>query len=215
MIMCRLLKFYLIFIIIFLINFVNPAEATPAQEFSNLIQAMHSMQADFVQTTYDNNQKPIQQSAGRMSLKRPGQFRWQVTKPIPQLMIANSSRLWIYDEDLAQVTIRSLELTVGETPGLLLSHEDSHLEKEFTITLLNKLNKKNCFLLVPKKADNMFSSIKMCFVDHHLQTMQFADHLGHETRITFKNIKLNISLSNSLFIFKPHPNIDVIDETKH
>jgi outer membrane lipoprotein carrier protein len=218
--MFRLLKIiFIYFFIYFFIFFTNAFAAfsvLPAQELSNLIHHMNSMQADFVQNTYDNYQKPIQQSHGRMSLKRPGQFRWQVMKPIPQLMIANQSRLWIYDEDLEQVTIRSLKQAAGETPGLLLSHEDNNIEKDFTITLLKQSTaKKRCFLLVPKKPDSMFASIQICFLNNNLQEMQFEDHLGHRTRIIFNNIKINIPLSASLFIFKSNSHIDVIDETKY
>ncbi len=65
----------------------------------------------------------MQRSYGKMALERPGKFRWEVTKPIPQLIIANEAKLWIYDPDLEQVTIRRLKVTSGETPALLLSHE--------------------------------------------------------------------------------------------
>ena len=105
----------------------------------------------------------------------------------------------------------------GETPGLLLSHTDTNLEKDFNISLLNSSSTKlRYFLLVPKKSDSLFASIKMGFnKDNRIEEMQFKDHLGHNTRIIFKNIKTNIPLANSLFIFKPSKQIDVIDETKH
>src|SRR5579862_4041780 len=88
---------------------LNAAYAqSAADELSKQLDAVHSMRASFVQTVYDNKNKPIQQSYGRMALLRPGKFRWEVDKPIPQVIIANQTRLWIYDPDLEQVTIRPL-----------------------------------------------------------------------------------------------------------
>jgi outer membrane lipoprotein carrier protein len=191
---------------------------SPVNELTDYLNAMRTMKANFIQITYDNHHKPIQQSYGQMALHRPGQFRWQVIKPIPQLIIANKSRLWIYDEDLEQVTIRSLKHAAGETPGLLLSHTNTNLNENFNITLSDKSSgtsgNRQWFLLTPKKSDNMFASIQLGFMKGHIQEMRLSDHLGHVTHIIFKNTVLNNLLPYSLFIFNPPVHVDVIDETK-
>ena len=61
-----------------------------SSDLASLLNNIHSMRATFIQTTYDNYNKPIQKSYGRMALQRPGKFRWEVTKPIPQIIIANA-----------------------------------------------------------------------------------------------------------------------------
>ena len=69
-----------------------PAYAiTPASELTALVSSMHSMQADFTQAIYDNRGKAVQQSYGHMAILRPGKFRWEIVKPIPQLIIANEN----------------------------------------------------------------------------------------------------------------------------
>lgn len=212
--MTRIARCISVFLLLIVIaTGINAMPAT--SELAGYLNAMHSMQADFVQTTYDNHQKAIQQSYGKMSLRRPGQFRWQITKPIPQLMIANRERLWIYDEDLEQVTIRSLKKMVGETPGLLLSHVDNNLENDFTISLLKSVgNQQRLFLLKPKKADTMFAAVKMGFVNGQIKEMELSDHLGHTTKILFKKVRINPSLPAALFVFKPNSRTDIIDETR-
>lgn len=172
------------------------------------------MQADFTQNVNDNRGKVIQKSYGRMAMQRPGKFRWQVTKPIPQLIIANQSRLWIYDPDLEQVTIRSLTRVAGETPALLLSHVDGQLNNDFSIASApNSSAKMLWFTLTPKKSDSTFATVEMAFLNKQIQVMRLKDHLGHTTLIQFKNIKTNLNLSASLFTFKAPKNVDVIDET--
>lgn len=173
------------------------------------------MKADFTQTLIDSKGKPTQKSLGRMAIQRPGKFRWDVTKPVPQLIIANGSRLWIYDPDLEQVTIRSLSKAAGESPALILSHDNTNLENTFTIQAIQPdAAQGQWFSLTPKKKDNMFESIAMGFVNNQIQEMRLKDNLGHITRVQFQNIQTNANLPASLFTFKPSAKIDVIDETK-
>ena len=199
-----------------LVLLVSKAYAVaPAQQLSDLLNQTRTMQANFTQTTYDNKGKAIQQGRGQMALWRPGRFRWEVKKPLPQVIIANTTRLWIYDPDLEQVTIRPLKQTTGEAPALLLSHVNAVFDKDFIVSQPeSKASDLQWFLLTPRSRDNVFASVKLGFLNKQIKEMRLADHLGHETLIQFKNIKTNLALSESLFTFKPTANIDVINETK-
>jgi outer membrane lipoprotein carrier protein len=194
----------------------NHTYAAPASaELTTLLNGVHTMRANFTQTVNDNAGKFIQKSNGKMAMERPGKFRWDVTKPIPQLVIANDKRLWIYDEDLEQVTIRSLTYEAGEAPALLLSHVNTSIDKDFAIKTSDKKTPGwSWFILVPKKPDSMFASIQMGFTKNEIHEMRLEDHLGHVTTIQFKNIETNVNLSSSLFAFKASKNVDVIDETR-
>jgi outer membrane lipoprotein carrier protein len=191
------------------------AHASASTDFITLLNAVHSMKANFTQTIYDGKGKATQKSYGRIALLRPGKFRWDVQKPIPQLIIANANKLWIYDPDLEQVTIRTLKKTAGESPALILSHDNTNLEHAFTIQTLQRGTPAwRWFSLTPKQPDNMFESIQMGFVKNQIQEMHLKDNLGHTTVVQFKDIQLNASLPASLFNFKPSAKIDVIDETR-
>lgn len=192
-----------------IISFAHAASAP--DELTVLLEGVRTMKADFVQTVYDNHNKPIQHADGHMALERPGKFRWEISKPIPQLIIANQSRLWIYDPDLAQVTVRSLQQATGETPALLLSHADTDLENEFNVKELKSVAKVRWFHLVPRNGDN-FAAIELGFKNQQITEMRLQDHLGHTTHIQFKNINVNKSLTAATFVFKAPPNVDVIYE---
>ena len=187
-----------------------------ADALPDLLNNIHTMQASFVQTVYDSKtNKPIQESYGTMAMKRPGLFRWDVKKPNPQLIIANQSRLWIYDPDLEQVVVRSLAKAAGDTPALLLSHVSGVLEKNYTVQADAKNTQQlQWFTLTPRSADNMFASIQLGFTNNQITEMRLRDHLGHRTRIQFKNAKFNSSLSNNLFVFKTPRGVDVINEAR-
>jgi len=189
--------------------------ATPATDLATLLDGVHTMQADFTQTVYDNHHKPVQKSYGRMALARPGKFRWEVKKPIPQLIVANDTRLWIYDPDLEQVTIRALHKATGESPAMLLSQQNASIDKDYSVTLKAGKSDEQRFVLAPRNADSMLSSIQMTFINKQLHDMQLDDHLGHTTQIQFSRVSMNTPLAASLFTFKKPANADVIDETKH
>lgn len=188
---------------------------TATTDLSALLNAVKTMRATFTQTTYDSRGKVTQKSYGKMAMQRPGKFRWEVTKPIPQLIIANQSKLWIYDPDLEQVTIRTLSTTTGESPALLLSHDNVSLDQNFAVKSIQRDSPDwQWFALTPKKkADNMFESIQLGFKNKQIHEMRLQDNLGHSTIVQFQNIQLNISLATALFTFKPSSKIDVIDET--
>lgn len=212
--MYKQFKFYLGFFLSTLF-FTTCAYSAQSTELSTLLNGVQTMRANFTQTVYDNHGKAVQTSFGKMSLQRPGKFRWDVTKPIPQLIIANDTKLWIYDPDLEQVTIRSLKAEAGEAPALLLSHTNTSLDKNYSVKPeeTKQANTKR-FVLTPRGQDNMFARIKMGFVGNQIQEMSLEDHLGHITRIQFQKIETNVNLPSSLFVFKAKSNIDVIDETR-
>lgn len=207
------MKKFLIFVILFSICLSGYAASSDLKE---LLNAVKTMQANFTQTVNDNRGKSVQKSYGRMTMQRPGKFRWEVTKPIPQLIIANGSRLWIYDPDLQQVTIRSLNSGSGGAPALLLSHVDTALDRDFKVKELpNKTPGWSWFALTPRQQDNMFASIQMGFSNKQIREMQLKDHLGHTTFVRFTNSSINHPLPSSSFVLNAPSSADVIDETKH
>lgn len=200
---------------IILFSFLTMAHAASASaDLASILNTVKSMKANFTQTVYDNHGKATQKSSGKMALQRPGKFRWDITKPMPQLIIANETRLWIYDPDLEQLTIRSLKKAAGESPALLLSHSEN-LDKNYNVKTVEKNSPGwRWFSLVPKQQGNLFESMQMGFVNNQIREMRLQDNLGHTTVIQFQNIQLNVGLPASLFTFKPSSKVDVIDETR-
>ena len=208
----KLLRFFSVFSLMFVA--CTAYAATPSAELKNLLNNVKTMQASFTQIIYDNHGKAVQNSSGNMSMERPGKFRWDVKKPIPQLIIANQNKLWIYDPDLEQVTIRKLEKATGDAPALLLSHVDAELDKNYEVKAEPAKNGMQWFMLLPRNKEGMFEQIRLGFDKQQIQQMQLKDHLDHSTNIKFSNIKTNAALDTALFTFKTPKNTDVIDETR-
>lgn len=205
--------------LVFILFFISTSLAL-ASEAGNallpLLNRINTLQANFTQTVYDNHNQAVQQSFGTLVLSRPGKFRWDVKKPIPQLIVANLSRLWIYDPDLEQVTIRAFSANATDAPALLLSHPDATLEATYTVSSIQKKQSSlQWFSLKPKKKDSLFDEVQLGFQQGQLQEMRLLDHLGHTTQIEFNHVQVNGNVSPTLFTFKIPKQADVIDETRH
>ncbi|HSW94294.1 MAG TPA: outer membrane lipoprotein chaperone LolA [Gammaproteobacteria bacterium] len=209
------MRFFLkLFFAMISILFFQLAHANPASdELTALLNNIHTLQANFHEMVKDTKGKTLTQSDGKMSLRRPGQFRWDVMQPNRQLIVTNGQTIWIYDADLQQVTIRRLQKEAGEVPALLLSNTNETLTKDFSVEKSGD-GKTQWFLLKPKDKSSLFEEIKLGFDNQQITTMQLQDHLGHVTMIQFSHGVANRQLSAALFAFKAPAGVDVIDEIK-
>lgn len=189
------------------------ADTHSAQDLNQLLQNLHSMEANFTQTTHAGKGK-VTRTTGKMYMQKPGRFRWDIKKPMPQLIVANQKTLWIYDPDLTQVTIRKFQYEAGEAPALLLSHENNTVEKNFNVSVVQKKSNEQWYNLTPKKSDGMYEKIQLGVSNGAIQKMALTDNLGHQTAIEFSQVKTNTSLQPGLFQFKTPRGVDVIDERK-
>lgn len=201
------------FILLFLLFFQNVFAVSPVVTLQNLLTSITSLKADFTQSMKDKNAAGIQESSGKLIILRPDRFRWEVNQPTKQLIIANNSKVWIYDPDLEQVTIRHINQEMGDSPARLLSHPEN-LEKDFVVKITKKNAENISFLLIPRDENSLLMSIQLGFKNDHIQYMVLQDRIGHTTMVEFYNVQLNSPVINSLFVLKIPKQVDVIDETK-
>ena len=174
---------------------------------------VESMQANFEQTLYDEDLNRLEDSRGVMYLQRPGQFRWDYLEPYPQMIISNGRTLWLYDSELAQVTIKALDQSIENTPSMLLS-SDEPLENHFDITELPGTEDKVWVELKPKSPDATFSNMRIVFVGEDLHSMELVDSFGQTTQIKFFLLRKNPSIEASRFEFTPPQGVDVVGDVE-
>ncbi len=191
---------------------LQPAFAGPGLDRLNeFTTSMVSYSGDFTQTVFDSKSKPIQESNGSLVMKRPGKFYWNYVKPSPQLIVADGEKIWIYDEDLAQVTVKTVDASLGPTPIMLLGGEQK-LEDEFTIGEVGESDGIEWLELVPLKKDTDFEKIYMGLNDQGLVAMELRDNFGQATQIQFSNVKVNLEVDDALFVFTPAEGVDVVGQ---
>jgi outer membrane lipoprotein carrier protein len=109
------------------------AQGSSLERFQTYVRTTQAARADFDQKVYDRTGKLVQESKGNFAFLRPGAFRWTYAKPNPQLIVGDGERVWVYDEDLKQVTVRRLAKALGSTPAALLAGA-ADIEKAFDLS---------------------------------------------------------------------------------
>ena len=168
-------------------------------------------QGHFVQSVYRQNGGRGEQSDGSFAFERPGKFRWEYTKPYPQLLVGDGKKLWVYDPELQQVTIKTLDDALGATPAAILAGKDE-LDKNFTLEDGGRMNELDWAVATPRATDSSFARMKMGFADGQLAAMEIQDNFGQTTLLRFTEFKTNPALNASLFSFTPPKGVDVVGE---
>ena len=184
--------------------------AIQVEDLKAYLKDLKTFEADFTQTLLDRQGNTIEKSSGKMYLNNPGQFHWAYQEPFLQQVITDNVSLWIYDEDLEQVTIKSVEGNLDNTPAAVLSGKED-IDTHFNVEDLSKIEGLRVYQLSPKDEDGEFHSIRIGFHAMNLTLLWLVDNLGQITRIDFSQQKLNKPLSDELFHFEPPEGTDVID----
>lgn len=184
------------------------SDAQALARVERALAALGSVRAEFVQELIDPRAKTTQRAVGTLSLKKPGRFRWDYTQPA-QVIVCDGERLWLYDKDLEQVTVRRVRDTLSQTPAMLLSGQ-ARIRDGFVVTAAPRRDGLDWVRLVPKRADTDFRELRLAFSGDALQRLEFEDKLNQQTRIELKRVERNVPLDDSLFRFVPPPGADVI-----
>ena len=187
------------------------ANAGAIDKLHRFLESTKTMRADFAQIVVAKNGKRPQQSTGVMMFSRPGKFRWQIERPYSQLLVGDGMKVWIYDPDLRQVTVKTVGTALGGTPAALLAG-DSSLEKNFTLGEAGEREGLEWLEAIPKSQDSGFEKLLLGFAGNDLKAMELFDNFGQTTSLLFSQLERNPSLAASLFRFTPPAGADVIGE---
>jgi outer membrane lipoprotein carrier protein len=187
------------------------AAAAGVDLLKSFVSQTASAKARFAQMVLDKNLKMLQQATGTMQFSRPGKFRWEYEKPYEQTIVGDGSRLWIYDKDLNQVTVRKLDQALGASPAALLAGSNE-IEQSYTLANLGHQEGLEWLEAVPKTRDTAFERIRLGFSGSTLQAMELRDQFGQVTVIRFADLERNPKLGPETFIFTPPKGADVISE---
>mgnify|MGYP003688567827 CR=1 FL=1 len=186
-------------------------DSAAVKRLTELLSQAQTISARFSQLTLDGSGSQLQETAGELSLKRPGLFRWHTDAPQEQLLVSNGKQVWLYDPDLEQVTIQKMDQRLTHTPALLLSGDVSKISESFDISYKEAGNVVD-FTLKPKSKDTLFDNLRLSFRSGVVNDMQLIDSIGQRTNILFLNVKMNQPIQDSEFTFEVPKGADVIQE---
>ena len=187
------------------------AHAGGVDRLKAFIAGAKTAEADFTQTVSDKSGRVTQQASGKMAFARPGKFRWDYSKPYEQVIVSDGVKLWLYDVDLEQVTVKSLGDVIAGTPAALLAG-DNAIEKYFVLKDAGVADGLEWLEATPKNKDTTFERIRMGFKGDILVQMELFDFFGQRTSLELSRFARNPSIAPSRFTFTPPKGADVIGE---
>jgi outer membrane lipoprotein carrier protein len=188
------------------------ADDQAAAQLRKQLDAMNTLQGDFVQTTYDKQGAEQESSKGDFMLMRPGKFYWKTNEPMQQLLVSNNKTIWLYDPDLETVNERAFTDDLRETPALLLSADIEQLRKSFTVTRDQKETTVEKYTLTPKVTEGMFQHLTLVFKAGQLSEFAIQDSLGQLTRCVLTNVQRNKTLPEEKFFFIPPEGVEILKD---
>lgn len=187
------------------------AHAEGVERLKSFFQNTNSIRAHFHQTVLDNQGRKIQEVDGTMQLQRPGKFRWDYNKPYVQQIVGDGEKVWLFDPELNQVTVRALSKALGSSPAALLAGS-KEMEKNFSLKDEGRQDDLEWVLATPKDKESGFEQVFLGFKNDVLQEMELHDSFGHMTIIEFSKLERNPKLAQQLFKFVPPAGADVVKE---
>ena len=190
----------------------STAFAGARDELKSFTTGLKGLDGQFTQQVHDANGKLKETSSGRVALLAPRQFRWEYTKPYPQLIVADGSKVWIYDPDLQQVTVREQGAEEQNTPLTALI-DPGKLDQQFNVKEAGTADGLQWLALTPKNGgEASFESARLGFGKDGLARMEVQDAVGQRTTLSFSGWKRNPAFASGTFKYTPGKGVDVIGD---
>ena len=192
--------------------FPSMAQSAAIDSLKTFIHGTRTVRATFSQTLLDKNMRVMQKASGTMQFERPGRFRWTYEIPYEQLIVGDGAKVWFYDRDLSQVTVRKLDLAIGSSPAALLAGS-SAIESNFDLGEIGLQGGLEWLEARPKTKEGTFELVRLGFTpEGTLTAMELRDNFGQTTVLIFSGLEKNPRLAPGLFKFTPPASADVISD---
>ena len=166
--------------------------------------------ASFTQTVTSPDGAKKKTSSGSFEFARPNRFRFAYSKPFEQQIVADGQKVWLYDADLNQVTVRAMNQALGATPAALLA--GTALDKDFELAAQPDRDGLAWVQATPRAKDTQIQSLRVGFKGRTLAAIEIVDAFGQRSLLQFADVQPNARLGDELFRFTPPAGADVITQ---
>ena len=185
------------------------AQSSAREQLNQFAEGLESFSAKFEQRVIGTDGDIQDQSEGMVWLSQPHFIRWEYGGDFPELVVADGSKIWIFDEMLEQVTVKPQSDFAGDSPLSVIT-DISKLDEQFEVREAGELE--DIFLLDLRSvnSESQFDRIILGLRENELVSMTMEDAFGLRTEIHFKELTRNEPLDEKLFAFVPPEGVDVI-----
>jgi outer membrane lipoprotein carrier protein len=189
----------------------SSAWADAVDALRDFTREARSGRAAFTQVVTSPDGVKKKTSSGSFEFARPNRFRFAYSKPYEQVIVGDGERVWLYDVDLQQVTVRPMSQALGATPVALLA--GGSLDKDFDLKALPSAQGLEWVQATPRGADESigFRSLRVGFKGKALAAIELVDSFGQRSLLSFADVATNVvAASAEVFRFTPPPGVEVL-----
>lgn len=189
------------------------ARADAVDELNRFVQQVKSGRAAFTQVVTSPDGAKKKTSTGSFEFQRPNRFRFDYAKPYEQQIVADGVKVWLFDVDLAQVTVRPYDQALGSTPAAILA--GGSLERDFTLKAEADQSSPGGLQWVqalPKAQQSSFKQMRIGFKGSELAALEITDGFGQRSRLDFSRFEANAAVAPARFQFKAPAGVDVLQQ---
>ena len=200
------------------------AQSTPgatAEEVARDLQRKYDrvtdFSADFVHAYRGGVLKQQATERGRLLVKKPGKMRWEYTAPERKLFVSDGRKIYSYIPADKQVMINTVpQDEQAPTPALFLTGK-GNIVRDFNVAFDKVADAPAgsvALKLTPKRREPEYESLTLV-VEPKTLTLQMlvsVDAQGGRSAITFSNLKENLGVPDSQFVFQMPRNVEVVTD---
>jgi outer membrane lipoprotein carrier protein len=188
----------------------SPAWADAVETLKGFVQDVKSGRAAFTQVVTSPDGAKKRSTKGSFEFVRPNRFRFVYDKPLEQLIVADGQKVWIYDPDLQQVSVRQMNQALGATPAALLA--GGSLDKDFTLKALPDRDGLQWVEAAPRQKESPFQAVRVGFRGKDLAALEIVDSFGQKSNLSFSQVEANVAVAPENFRFTPPKGADVLEQ---
>ena len=172
---------------------LNEVQSAHVSRIKSYLNRISTMQARFIQTNPDGKTWE-----GTLSIKRPGNFRFEYDPPVPHTLISNGFWFIHVDRELKESNF----LPLGQTPASFLLEKRVSFDKNVKVIGFRQ-NAGLIHLKIMNMKNPDIGHVTLTFNERPLALRQWRmqDAQNKNTLITLQNTRIGIRLNPELFKF--------------
>lgn len=192
---------------------VPTADAT-ARDIQRKYDRVTDFSADFVHAYRGGVLRQQATERGKVLVKKPGRMRWEYTAPERKLFVSDGRKIYSYVPQDKQVVVGTMPRDEqASSPALFLTGKGD-LVRDFNVAFDKVAEAPPGSLalkLTPKRPEPEYESLTLVVEPKTLvlQMLITLDAQGGRSVFTFTNLKENVGLADSQFVFQMPANVDV------
>jgi outer membrane lipoprotein carrier protein len=185
----------------------EPITVDPLKLLNEVRNDLSGLESAFIQYELIDGGEKADLNTGRVWMQAPDQFRWHYLDPIEQLIVADGQKVWVYDEDLEQVTVKTQS---NQLNPIYVIINDEKSQQHYDIKHEVQSQGIDWISLTPKVPNEEVETVWLAIEKSLVTQIKVVNKFSQTMIFEFSDIKKNPDFKTGLFEFVPPDGVDVV-----